>query len=572
MEPLTSAAVAVATLILDKISEKTGEKLVEVAGQQISHQIDKLNQFIQRKKLPKTLAVKAGDHSVRFDQAASELEAAAKQDPEFSRLLTELNSSIQNNPRFAQIIHKTIEKIQVESTTIQQLIVQNGNVIIGAPPPVQSESLPIASPPRRLTQFAPCRNHCLLAWSAGMTLAILVLRFFGFFETLELSAFDGLMRSRSSEGQDKRILVVGLTNDDYEAQRTLKESGINQGLSDPALNRLLDKLERAAPAVVGIDLYRDEDATTPPLDVRLSQFPNLVGVCDLPPNSYSRGPSRIPETGFADILEDPPKDADGNFAGKVRRHWLLENPRSNEVCNAQRSFSLLLALRFLAQQGNQYQNPVIPVDTFETPLKIGNTEFPAFLGGVAYQSGAYQSLPKQGYYLLLNYRDVDQADHQVAETMSLQDFLNDQVTPIDKIRNRLVIVGAVDPQLRGYDDNFETPYGTMPGVQIHAHMASQIISAVLDDRPLLWVLPLWYEGLWIFIWSTAGGFLVLWIRPIPYLALASGVTVAILWWICLSSLFHWGLWLPLIPPIAGAALTGTAVAIHRKLPHLSNGF
>ncbi len=52
----------------------------------------------------------------------------------------------------------------------------------------------------------------------------------------------------------------------------------------------------------------------------------------------------------------------------------------------------------------------------------------------------------------------------------------------------------------------------MPGVWIHTQMVSQILSAVIDKRPLLWVLPQWQGIQWgdaIFVWLVAvtGGLL-----------------------------------------------------------------
>ena len=48
---------------------------------------------------------------------------------------------------------------------------------------------------------------------------------------------------------------------------------------------------------------------------------------------------------------------------------------------------------------------------------------------------------------------------------------------------------------------FRTPYNTdLRPVTLQAQMVSQIISAALDDRPLLWVWKSWQEIAWIYGW------------------------------------------------------------------------
>ena len=50
-------------------------------------------------------------------------------------------------------------------------------------------------------------------------------------------------------------------------------------------------------------------------------------------------------------------------------------------------------------------------------------------------------------------------------------------------------------------------------------MVSQVLSTVLDGRPLIWTWPIWLDFLWIAIWSVTGGLLVLLLR----LSLQSGL-------------------------------------------------
>jgi CHASE2 domain-containing sensor protein len=88
-----------------------------------------------------------------------------------------------------------------------------------------------------------------------------------------------------------------------------------------------------------------------------------------------------------------------------------------------------------------------------------------------------------------------------------------------------VIIGVTAPSASDY---WFTPYTTgqqafqkqIPGVFLQAQMVSQILSAVLDKRPLIWVWDQWSESLWIWGWSIVGGILALRLRSLLHLELA----------------------------------------------------
>jgi len=111
-------------------------------------------------------------------------------------------------------------------------------------------------------------------------------------------------------------------------------------------------------------------------------------------------------------------------------------------------------------------------------------------------TGGYHELDALGYQVLLNYRSSD----SVAEQVTLTDILSDSIAELPNlVKDRIVLIGTTAKSLR----LFSHPYSAgqwsqeMPGVVIQAHMVSQILSAVLDRRPLLWWLPQWGETLWV---------------------------------------------------------------------------
>lgn len=108
MEPLTSGAIAVAALILNKAFEKTGEKL----GEAVSQQIGKLGQMVQRKALPKTAAIEQANQPIDFGQAVLEIEASAATDGELAQTVEALAKSVAADPKLAQEIRAYAAKFQ----------------------------------------------------------------------------------------------------------------------------------------------------------------------------------------------------------------------------------------------------------------------------------------------------------------------------------------------------------------------------------------------------------------------------------------------------------------------------
>jgi CHASE2 domain-containing sensor protein len=160
-------------------------------------------------------------------------------------------------------------------------------------------------------------------------------------------------------------------------------------------------------------------------------------------------------------------------------------------------------------------------------------------------SGGYHGIDYLGHQVLLNWR----SSPEIAPHVTLKQVLNNELTP-DLVRDRIVIIGTT---AESFHDYWSTPYSAqrlphqaMPGIIVQAHMVSQILSAVLDRRPLLSVLPKWGEVLWIWYWSIGGGLIAWYFRSPLHLGIAIACGLAILYGVCLYVLVQ-GLWIPLIP-------------------------
>ncbi|PSB34360.1 CHASE2 domain-containing protein [Stenomitos frigidus] len=409
----------------------------------------------------------------------------------------------------------------------------------------------------------------IVFWSSVTVTALLFLvRFLGLLQPLELAAYDQLMRLRPSEGKDKRFVIVEVT--DADIQKELKERGT--ALSDASLDRLLAKLQLYQPRLIGLDLYRDFASNRTTLTTQLRQNNRLYGLCkvaetDAQGNVTSAAgtapPSGMPpeRVGFSDVVDD-----DG---GIIRRQLLLQAKVPGSQCDSDYAFSLLLAKRYLELEPGAKQQDRIPLpDPMALDgdaLKLGDTTFKrlqAFTGG-------YQYVDDASYQILLNYRAYTDNVKGPFDRISLGQMLNGTIDP-NLIKDKLVLIGVTSQE--SVKDYKATPFGAgsqeLPGVVLQAHMTSQLLSAALERRPLLWVWTLWGEALWMFGWALVGGFLAWQFQRWPLLGGSVVVAIVGLTGICFVLLTQAG-WVPLVPSML--SLVGTSgllvyIAFRRPQP------
>ena len=405
---------------------------------------------------------------------------------------------------------------------------------------------------RRISQLKSRRYSSLLA-SVAVTVLVMGVRSLGIFQTSELQAYDQLIRLRPDESPDPRILVIKVTEEDIQSQKQeLQGLEPKRSLSDRSLARLLEKLELYQPRVIGLDIYRDfpVGGEYGDLATRLRQSDHFIAVCQ--PNESDQKldiapPPEIPETriGFSDLKIDLADDT-------VRRHLLAMAPPKASRCQTQQSLSLRVALRYLKEKGIKLER------TSDKNLKIGFVIFK----NLKEDFGGYRKLDTWGYQVMLNYRSGNQSIQQV----TLAEVLAGQIDP-NWVKDRIILIGTDATSFPDYhltpESTGHRPIEKMPGVVVHAHMVSQILSAVLDNRPLLWVLPEWGEVLWISGWSLIGGLIALELRSKPpiVLGLATAGILGTLYGLCFGLLIQGG-WMPLVPSAVALITTGVTVAAY----------
>jgi adenylate cyclase len=366
----------------------------------------------------------------------------------------------------------------------------------------------------------------------------------GVFQQMEWSAFDLALRQRPQEAPDPRLVIVTISESDIQRFKSWP-------LSDAILAQTLKKIEQQKPRAIGLDLYRD--LPVEPGYQQLAQvFQNtsiLFGIEKVIGNSVDASPILKQQNRVA--LADLILDADG----KVRRALL-----SVKLENGQTRLSLgtALALKYLEADGIGLQRA-----NRSTPnaLQLGKATFIPFQEN----DGSYVRADNGGYQILLNYR----GEIKNFQTVSLSDVVENRI-PAGLMRDRIVLIGSTAESL---NDHFQTPYSSslsshplpMPGVVIHANIASQILSAALNRRPLLQILSDPQEWLWILFWSFVGasiGWKLLKKNPfrqnIVSLAILTVVAIVLPGSVLVGLTylaFLGGWWLPVIAPLVAMSLS-----------------
>ncbi|MEH1845395.1 MAG: CHASE2 domain-containing serine/threonine-protein kinase [Nostoc sp.] len=374
----------------------------------------------------------------------------------------------------------------------------------------------------------------ILVTSVGVTAFIWEIRELKWLQPWELRVYDQMLRSRPAQPPDKRILLVKITDDDLKREKWT--------LSDRTINQLLEKIESYQPRIVGLYLFQPEDNN---LAAKEQNQDNIISTClfsslgrdEIPP------PPNFPidNVGFSDVVADHEND-------QILRRSLLFAYSTDKKCTTSFAFGALIAINYLEKQGIEYQF------TNKGEFQLGKTLFPRLQAN----SGSYQHLDADGYQILLNYRHPN----SLADQVTLTEVLSGQVKP-SLVKDRLVIIGTTAANLP--PGGFYTPYSTlpdqparMPALFIHAQIASQLISTVLDGRPLIWYWPDWAEFIWVWCWSLLGGIIAWrWQNPLLLLVLG-GTTLLGLVGICVGLFLQAG-WVPLIPSALALVISSISV-------------
>lgn len=381
-----------------------------------------------------------------------------------------------------------------------------------------------------------------------VTILVVLIRAVGVLQPLEWRTYDQYLQWRL-EKTDPRVAIVGIDEQDIrELQQAI--------LPDAIYADVISKLAQQNPRAIGLDIIRD--VPVEPGHEQLEQVfrntPNLVGIRTVLGDSADRDLIDAAPT-LAELGQIGINDGIVDNDNTIRRGLLMVTTPEGEQAP---SFALYLALLYLDADGIG-------------PEPVGDTDFWQLNGAVfrplEANDGGYVRADAGGYQTLINYR----GGSELIETVPLRAVLNDEL-PDDWATDRVILIGSVAESLK---DRFFVPHSSkmlalpksMAGVEIHANLTSQIISAALDGRVLIrtWSEPV--EILWIFLWAALGA-TVTWLQRNPgkrtlLRQMALMVAIASILVLGAYALLLAGWWVPVIPPLM--ALVGAASGVNTYL-------
>ena len=393
-----------------------------------------------------------------------------------------------------------------------------------------------------------------LAIAPTVATAVITGSFLGAFNLLEWEVRDTFFHLRPTEGLDPTIVVVTIDEADIRAVA-------DWPIPDGILAELIEKIAAQQPRSIGMDLYRDlpEEPGHERLVSVFKSTPALVGVEKVSGGRVSPPPTlaALGQVGLADLVLDTDR--------KVRRALLTSVDEDSGEMKA--GLATQVALSYLAVDGISLE----AVDADRQKFQLGQALFEPLRS----RQAGYPRQDLGGYQILLNWRGGE----DVFVSVPMRDVLSGQIDD-DLMRDRIVFIGSIAPST---NDFFETPYSNrwrdrqeqvMPGVFVHANIASQLIQSALYGRTGMVGFTDWQRSLWIIFWTllgTGGSWIIStfqqrklqfrFFRGIFFRGMVAGGLLVL----GAYSAFTLGLLVPVVAPLTALTVSGLAtVNAHRQ--------
>jgi CHASE2 domain-containing sensor protein len=407
----------------------------------------------------------------------------------------------------------------------------------------------------------------------GLTVLTFVIlaRTLGLLQGMEWAVLDTFLRFRPAETTDERIVIVGIDEKDIEEAKSYP-------IPDAKIAQLLTKLESYQPSAIGLDLFKNvpvEPGSKKLIQV-FKQNKNIIGMEKILHPKVAPPPYLTEEqVGFVDVLPD--------LDGKSRRYllWAATNPQQK---NEDRdSLATQLVSIYLSEKGKDLETGIRDPNT----MRFGAIELPKFHKN----TGGYVKADDGGLQVLMNFR----TGKEPFRIFSLRDVLSGNLNPAF-FREKIILIGNRSPSAGDFiytsaiahqeqDRNKhpyniknqtiveskiitnQRPYGQIYGVEYHAHAISQIISRVIDKRPMLETLDDWQEYIWIISW----GIVPIIIGRITQSVWKNLLGVGVAGIFLLSSgyicLLFFGIWIPVAPNLLNLAINSVGLSAFAFYQH-----
>jgi CHASE2 domain-containing sensor protein len=385
-----------------------------------------------------------------------------------------------------------------------------------------------------------------LAAPPGILVLVLVIfiRMFGGMQSWEWMFLDTMLRLRPREKLDERVIIVGIDEKDIE---WVKQYPVPDG----KIAELLTKLETYKPLAIGLDIFKN--VPVEPGGAQLAKVwqenTNIISIEKiLPPKEISSVRSLPPEQiGFVDLLND---------ADSKNRRYLLYTTNPKNYKEDKYSLALQLVSRYLKAQnieletGKNDQNTIM-IEGIELPRITDN--FGGYVG-INNRGG--------GLSILMNFRN----SYQPFTVVSLRDILNEKNENVyaKLLRDRIVLVGNRNLSVGDIFYTSALPTlelkGQIYGVDYHAHVISQILSTVIDGRPMLHSWEDMGEYTWIVIWGFLPIIIGRFTQSVWRNLFSVGLAGVCLFSYSYTMLWLWGIWIPVAPIFMILAVNGVGLS------------
>ncbi|WP_414624062.1 CHASE2 domain-containing protein [Calothrix sp. CCY 0018] len=388
----------------------------------------------------------------------------------------------------------------------------------------------------------------LRAAPPGIMVAVVVIliRMTGGLQPLEGMLLDTMLRLRPQEKHDERVIIVGID------ERDIQSIG-KYPVPDGKIAELLNKLETYKPRAIGLDLFKNVpvEPGSEQLKRVFQKNKNIIGIEKiLPPGEIPPHQSLLPEqVGFADLRID--KDS-------KNRRYLLYTPNPKNIDEDKYSLGLQLVTQYFIAEGTELQTGINDPNT----IMIRGKELPQ----ISQNFGGYIDLKDGGLSILMNFRN----SRNPFAVVSMRDILNDKVDA-KLLRDRIILIGNRNMSAGDIFYTSALPSlklsGQIYGVDYHAHVVSQILSYIIDSRPMLSSWGDISEYIWIALWGFMPIALGRMTQSVWINLLSVGVAGICLFTYGLIMLWLWGIWIPIAPNLLilnGVGLSAFAFFQHDK--------
>ncbi len=391
--------------------------------------------------------------------------------------------------------------------------------------------------------------------STLVTSAVMLgLRQTGTFMPAELAVWDGWVSAQPDQKPDQRLLVVEITEADLRSQQ-------RRIPSDQSVAKAIENLQQHQPVSIGLNLARDQPQGpgTSAFRESLNQS-NVVTITHLggENDAFVQPPagSAAEQISFNNIAIDQDFRVRRAIVGLSGDGLASDSLASNGLPGERKleppifSLGTELAMRYL----KQIENITPAADEVLT------------LGGIPFENmsanfGGYKNIAVENYQIPIRYR----SSRSVAPTITFSEVLSNRFDP-DLVRDKIVLVGMTAASGR---DLFLTPYNAdstleqMPGVVVHAQVASQILSVVVGRDRLLWDWPEWGEVVWVVSLTAAGSMLMVLTQKGPIL-IAFGMGGLLGIYLVSVVCFHAGGWVPVVAPMSAFFFSAAGTRISKS--------